>query len=171
MSEKASQLLKDHRHLLRGHIIDLACGMGRNGLYCIEQGCEITFAERNELALNDIATKVTAPQAHFWNVDLEASGTMPLQDKQFDGAIVFRYLHRPLIPALLESIKPGGIFIYETFIAKQATIGRPKNPDFLLQPNELKSYVSTWNIQHSFEGFDDTTGAYIAQIIAIKPHV
>lgn len=169
MPDKASQLLRDHVSLLSGHVLDLACGFGRNGLFCLEQGCEVTFAERNELALQDVASKVGGQAGHFWQVDLEVPDSQPLMDKSYDGVLVFRYLHRPLMSALLNAIQPGGVLVYETFTEQQAEVGRPTNPDFLLKSGELASYVDGWDIKHSFEGQDTETGSYIAQIVAVKP--
>ena len=40
-------------------------------------------------------------------------------------------------PALLGAVAPGGLLVYETFGAAQAALGRPRRPDFLLQPGEL----------------------------------
>lgn len=169
MSDKASQLLRDHIQLMQGHVLDLACGFGRNGLFCLQQGCEVTFAERNELALDDIKVRANSSLAHYWPVDLELPDTQPMAGKSYEGILVFRYLHRPLMTSILAAIKPGGVLIYETFTEQQAGIGRPTNPDFLLKSGELEAYVAGWDIKHSFEGRDPQTGAYIAQLVAIKP--
>ncbi len=57
---------------------------------------------------------------------------------RFDVVSVFNYLHRPLIPILKQSLRPGGIVIYKTYTRKQLQFGTgPKNPDFLLDENEL----------------------------------
>ena len=56
----------------------------------------------------------------------------------FHGVVVTNYLYRPLLPCLHEYLLPGGILIYETFMAGNEQFGRPSNPDFLLQPGELK---------------------------------
>jgi hypothetical protein len=55
----------------------------------------------------------------------------------FSGIVVVNYLHRPLLPALIQSLAPGGVLIYETFMAGNERFGRPSNPDFLLRPGEL----------------------------------
>ena len=47
------------------------------------------------------------------------------------------YLHRPLLPMLVQTLAPGGVVIYETFAAGNERFGRPSNPDFLLRPGEL----------------------------------
>ena len=81
-------------------------------------------------------------------------------------------MHRPLFEQLKKSIEPGGILIYETFTEEQATLGRPKNPDFLLKKGELGDLFSDWKITHTFEGIvaSDSGKQAIAQIIAFKPH-
>jgi hypothetical protein len=69
-------------------------------------------------------------------VDLE-TGDWPLAGWQFGGIVVTNYLHRPLLPYLLEILLPGGIFIYETFAQGNERFSGVSNPDYLLQPGEL----------------------------------
>jgi len=63
--------------------------------------------------------------------------------------------------------------IYETFTVDQPQYGRPKNPDFLSQHNELCGQFSDWNILHYFEGVVEKTEGdglkAVAQIVAVKP--
>jgi len=56
---------------------------------------------------------------------------------QFDAVVVTNYLWRPLWPNILQSLKPDGVLIYETFAAGNETVGKPANPHFLLNPGEL----------------------------------
>jgi tellurite methyltransferase len=59
----------------------------------------------------------------------------------FDLVTVARYLHRPLLPHLYSLIRPGGFLVYHTFMkgCESTQVGRPKRPQFLLQPDELRS--------------------------------
>jgi SAM-dependent methyltransferase len=86
------------------------------------------------------AAKALAPYSELIQADLE-NQAWPLQDGQgprlFDSVVVFNYLWRPLWPDLLASLAPGGVLLYETFACGQERLGRPRNPDFLLQPGEL----------------------------------
>jgi len=43
--------------------------------------------------------------------------------------------------ALLDALRPGGVFIYETFAVGNEKLGRPSNPQFLLRPGELLQWV------------------------------
>jgi SAM-dependent methyltransferase len=72
--------------------------------------------------------------------DLEGS-PWPYHADRFDGVVVTNYLYRPLAPALLDALRPGGVLIYETFALGNEKLGRPSNPEFLLRPSELLQWV------------------------------
>ena len=135
-------------------ILDLACGNGRNGLVLAGLGHAVTFADRDQEKLDQVAAaeQFDAARCQIWQVDLEVADSEPLAGKQFDAVLVFNYLHRPLFPALKATIKSGGLLLYETFTEAQRAFGRPSNPDFLLRPGELKSLCADWQIVHYFEG-------------------
>ncbi len=95
--------------------------------------------DRNVSRLEDLAGQ---DRLEILQCDLE-SGTLPAFLRQtFDGVVVTNYLHRPLLPALLDTVGPGGLLIYETFAAGNARFGRPSNPDFLLKPGELLTWLN-----------------------------
>lgn len=90
-----------------------------------------------ELALEDIATL---------QVDLEAGPAQdcwPFASHSFDAIVVTNYLHRPLFPVMLASLREGGLLIYETFAAGNGAFGRPSNPEFLLEPGELLRQIGS----------------------------
>jgi len=41
----------------------------------------------------------------------------------------------------LSSLKPQGVLLVETFAIGHGRLGRPRNPDFLLQPGELLQWT------------------------------
>ena len=47
------------------------------------------------------------------------------------------YLHRPLFPALLDALAPGGVLLYETFMEGNERFGEPSRSAFLLKDGEL----------------------------------
>jgi hypothetical protein len=51
--------------------------------------------------------------------------------------VVTNYLHRPLFPEISAALAPGGVLIYETFLLGNARYGKPSNPQFLLERDEL----------------------------------
>lgn len=100
----------------RGPIVDLACGSGRNGFFLARMGLSVVFADHSRDALDSVVRQLHAEglPGETWQVDLEAGGD-PLADRRFSAALVFRYLHRPLMPHLRASILPSGLVVYETF--------------------------------------------------------
>ena len=47
--------------------------------------------------------------------------------------LVCNYLWRPAARELLATVKPGGLLLYETFMAGNEMYGKPSRPEFLLQ--------------------------------------
>jgi tellurite methyltransferase len=80
--------------------------------------------------------------------------------------IVFRFLHRPLFPALQRALRPDGLLVYETFTVGQETRGHPHNPRFHLQPGELRRLVAPLEVVREREG--DFEGDLLASVVAIK---
>ncbi len=158
-------------------VLDLACGMGRNGLFLVSHNVPVIFADNNEASLQSIAgalaaTGASAEGSTCWLVDFESTlgeGHNPLAGRVFDAVVVFNYLHRPLFPAIKEAIRPGGLIAYETFTVEQQQFGRPNNPDFLLRPGELREAFAAWECIEDFEGVVSEPDRAIARIIARKP--
>jgi SAM-dependent methyltransferase len=73
----------------------------------------------------------------FVQADLEDGSPWPLSGEQFQGIVVANYLHRPLFAAIEHALAPGGVLVYETFMAGNERFGKPSNPAFLLAPGEL----------------------------------
>ena len=46
----------------------------------------------------------------------------------FGAVVVTNYLYRPLMPALLDAVEPGGVLLYQTFMEGNERFGRPTNP-------------------------------------------
>ena len=155
---------------LEGPILDLACGEGQNGLFLAGLGLPVILADRSEDALQ--SAKSTAREkgleVSFWEIDLETGGN-PFKEEQFRAILVFRYLHRPLIPCLRKGVKKGGLIIYETFTVEQPRYGSPHNPDFLLKPGELSGWFKDWQVIHYFEGLLENPQRAMAQIVCRKP--
>jgi SAM-dependent methyltransferase len=103
--------------------------------------------------------------------DIE-NGPWPFAGRQFAAVIVTNYLWRPLFPALLESLAPGGVLIYETFTQGNETVGKPSRPDFLLRPGELLEVCRTLRVVAFEDGFQQATDGsaprFIQRIAAVR---
>ena len=156
---------------LEGPVLDLACGDGHNGLFLAGLGLPVILADRSPEALagaKNAAEGKNLPVS-FREIDLE-TGANPLEEEGYRGILVFRYLHRPLMSCIKKGIRKGGLLIYETFTREQALYGRPHNPDFLLNPGELRDWFKDWQVLHSFEGLLEDPTRAMAQIVCRKPH-
>jgi len=149
-------------HLLRpqSRVLDLACGAGRHMRWFSEHGHRCVGVDRSPEAL-------LAAQAHgqVIEADIEA-GSWPLHGQQFDAVIVTNYLWRPLMPRILESLKPAGFLIYETFAMGHEKIGKPSRPDFLLQPGELLQTCARMHVIAYEDGYSDQPPKVVQRIVA-----
>jgi SAM-dependent methyltransferase len=167
VSDPASWLVQ-HAGLLprAGRALDVACGRGRHAIWLAERGLTTLAVDRSAEAIREVneAARERRLPLRAEVRDLE-SGVDPFRDDTpFDVIVVVHYLHRPLIPALLDALAPGGLLVYETFTRAQAGRGKPTNPDFLLKPGELIELMRPLDVLASREG--DFEGRMIASVIA-----
>jgi SAM-dependent methyltransferase len=144
--------------LPRGRVLDVAAGSGRNTLYLAKQGFIVHALDRDPEALKtlqDAAHEQQLAQVTVEVVDLEVE-PFPVQGfpmEAYDIVIVFCYLFRPLFPAFLRTLKPGGMLLYETFLIENyERYHRPRHAVFCLQPHELRALASGFQILHYNEG-------------------
>jgi SAM-dependent methyltransferase len=120
--------------LARGErVLDLACGAGRHARALAAMGCEVDAVDRDPQCA---AALQGAAGVRFRCVELE-SEHWPIAEAEYDAVVVSNYLYRPRLAQLALALRDGGLLMYETFAAGQESIGRPGNPDYLLQPFEL----------------------------------
>jgi tellurite methyltransferase len=152
-----STWLTAHEHLLprAGDALDLACGSGRNALWLATRGLRTHAVDRNESAIRELNEEANrlGLTIDAEVVDLETDRVR--FTRGYDLIVVVHYLHRPLFPSLIETLRPGGA---------QALRGKPTNPAFLLEPGELAALVRPLDILDSREG--DYDGRMIAGVIA-----
>lgn len=117
-----------------GTVLDVACGAGRNARYFLRNGYSIFAIDRTIEAVADLGATCGC---RIVAADLESDGGLPVTGRRFAAVVVTNYLHRPLFPALIAAVEPGGVLIYETFARGNENFGRPTNPEFLLEPGEL----------------------------------
>ena len=114
--------------IARGTVLDIACGAGRHSKLFLDRGLKVVALDREPQGI---------PGVRFIQADLEGGEPWPLPGERFEGVVVTNYLYRPLFARIVESLKPGAVLIYETFMAGNERFGRPSNPAFLLRPGEL----------------------------------
>jgi SAM-dependent methyltransferase len=151
-------------HLIapEGHVLDLACGHGRHMRYLQALGFQCLGVDRDASALQTAQSFGDVMQA-----DLE-NEAWPLDRHQFDAVVVTNYLWRALWPKLLQSLKPAGVLIYETFAIGNERVGKPSNPDFLLKQGELLSHCQGMKVVAYEDGFLNQPPRFVQRIVAIQ---
>lgn len=165
-----SPFLAAHAHLLRGRVLDVAAGAGRNALFLARRGCivhavDIAFAGLQAAAA---AARRERLPLHCLQADLES---LPLPDDHYDAVVNIRFLYRPLLPLLRRRVRPGGLVVFETFLAGRAASGHPRNPAFLLERGELAQAFAGFTFLVLEEGLcDDGSGpAWLGRAVARRP--
>jgi tellurite methyltransferase len=162
-------LVENAAHLPpEGRALDVACGTGRNALWLSARGLSVRAVDNDPARLRTLedSARRLGLTMHTRCLDLEKAG-VDLGYRSYLAIVVARYLHRPLFPALLRALAPGGVLVYETFTVAQASRGRPTSPAFLLQPGELRRLVTPLVIMAEREG--EFEGHCVASVVARAP--
>lgn len=171
---KAADVLYQNQHLLppAGNALDLACGRGANALCLAENRLTVSAWDISASAV-EILVNIANEKKLIINHEVRDVVLQPPEPDSFDVIVISNFMERELIDTIKEAIKTKGLIFYQTFIKdKVAEIG-PKNPDYLLNCNELLTFFSDWNILHyREEGMTGNTAKGFrnqAMIIAQKP--
>ena len=106
-----SAWLLNHLELLppHGRVLDVACGRGRHALDLARLGYRVHAVDREADIIADLRAAAARRQLRsparwwIWETDPPPS----LGTCRFDAVLVFRYLHRPLFPSLIEAVAPA----------------------------------------------------------------
>ena len=146
-------------------VLDVAAGGGRHARFFADRGNKVTAIDR------DINALTAHPNVEIVQADLEDGSPWPLPGRTFGAVVVTNYLHRPLFPALLDALMPGGVLLYETFMEGNERFGRPSNPEFLLKDGELLELARDRLSVTAYEArmISEPKMAMIQRIAARKP--
>ena len=162
--------------LKKGKALVLAMGEGHNAVYLAENGFDVTGVdisavgiEKCERLAEERGVVVNSVVANLTDYDMGR--------EQYDLITNFYFFDKSILPGVIDSLKPGGIFIFETYSRdhpKHSKFG-PKNPDYLVKPNELLEIFKSLRILY----YEDTVTelnegmhkgkAALIRLIARKP--
>lgn len=170
-ASRASPWVQRWSHLVpaEGQVLDLACGEGRHLAWFVERGHRVLGVDRSATALAGLG--LPPERCETLQADIE-QGPWPLVGREFQAVVVTNYLWRPLLGAIAQCVAPGGVLIYETFGAGQASLGKPSRPDFLLQPGELLQAFAglrTVAFEDGFEGArEGWPERFVQRLVAVR---
>lgn len=141
MPQTVSPLLERYiEHAKVGQAIDIACGTGRNTHYLAEKGFMVDAVDISDHALKSVKN---SSMINKIDADLNKYNLTP---NKYDLIVNMNYLNRRLVSQMKESLKSGGLLVFETYIVAHGDFNMPTmNLDFLLRKNELL---------HSFIGLE-----------------
>jgi tellurite methyltransferase len=172
-----------------GPALDLACGTGRHTLLLAERHQPVTAVDGSSVALEILARRVRAPgdpkSGHGVPCPYEERSTIvaasqrgirlvqtdleqvSLPVNSFSLILCVNYLQRSLFPQIERALAPGGMLLFETFTRAQLEFaGGPRNPEYLLEPGELRLGFPALRLLFYREL---RAGKGIASLIAQKP--
>ncbi|OGO21282.1 MAG: hypothetical protein A2144_02760 [Chloroflexi bacterium RBG_16_50_9] len=165
--EPAPFLVDNMALLTRGRALDVAMGTGRNAIYLAQSGFTVEGVDVShkyvDVALKSAREVGVTISARVANLESDYR----IEKGVYDLIICFHYLQRSIIPRIKDGLRTGGIVVYETFIIDQVDFGKPHNPAYLLQYNELLNMFRDFRCLRYREGIIENRKA-VASIVAQK---
>ncbi|MBP6823678.1 MAG: methyltransferase domain-containing protein [Acidobacteria bacterium] len=148
-------------------VLDVACGVGRHALYLAERGWQVTAVDSSKVAIEILSQ--SAADKHL-QVDARiadlATGEFVIEPEAYDLIVNCCYLQRDLFPAIKAGVIVGGCVLAVVAMVDDDPKVKPMNPDFLLQPGELRAQFDDWELLHDFEGKHVAGSRAMAEIVA-----
>ena len=141
--------LLENSHLIptEGAALDLACGLGANALYLARHGLTTSAWDLSPVAIDALQERALA-EGLAVNAEVRDLSVDPLPAEAFDLIYVGRFLERSLCPDIENALRPGGVLVYQTWVAGKVSDEGPSNPDFLLADNELLRLFSNLSVRY-----------------------
>ncbi len=169
---EANPFLRKHiRFLPKGKALDIATGEGKNAVFLAHHGFDVEAVDISKFGLRKARkfAKESGVRIRTLQADLDQ---YPLEEGRYDLITDFYFLDRRLIPRIKRGLKKGGRVVFETYLKEQMSLSNdgPKNPRYLLKPNELLTLFRGFRILFYREGIfrEDGTRKAVASLIAEK---
>lgn len=136
-----------------GKALVLAAGEGRNAVFLAQNGFDVLAVDASSKGLEK-AKALAGERGATIETEVADLRDYELGVEQYDLVTNFYYHQPDLFPKVIEALKPGGFFILQGFSVDQPSTNRfgPRNPDFLIEPNELLRHFDDYRIRY----YEDT---------------
>ena len=156
--------------LPRGRALDVACGMGRNAIHLAAHGYTVDAMDISGVALAKARERAGAAgvEVNWIETDLEQPD---IAGGAYDVIVVARFLDRPLIPCLIDALRPGGHIVYDHHCITPVEVVGPKSHRFRARPNELLERFRALRVLFYEEGITadpDGSRMALARLVACK---
>lgn len=136
--------LVEHAGLLRGPVLSLAEGEGRNGVFLAGQGLTVHGVDSSAVGLAKAQALAAARGVSLHVEQADLAEFVPACAAY--GAVVSIFAHVPgavrtrLYPLLVDCLQPGGLLLLEAYSLAQLprTTGGPKDPDLLMSVDAIR---------------------------------
>ena len=156
--------------LPRGRALDVACGTGRNAIHLAGNGYAVDAMDISAVALARARERAEAAgvAVHWIETDLDR---VEIARDAYDVIVVARFLDRPLIPRLVDALRPGGHVVYDHHYITPADVDGPRSRRFRARPNELLERFRALRVVFYEEGIvadPDGRRMALARLVACK---
>lgn len=164
-----------------GRVLCLAEGEGRNAVWLAQQGLQVTAVDVSERGMRKAMALARRVRVAIDCVVADVT-RFDLGVERWD-AIVSIFLHLPPKPRAalharcFAALKPGGVYLYESYGSEQLRFGTggPKEPELLPTLADVLGELHGFCIEHRFEGVRDVREGrlhfgegYVVQVVAAK---
>ena len=176
-----NSFLVEQVDLIRGPVLSLAEGEGRNAVFLASRGHDVLGVDASEIGLNKARALATERGVSI-RTEVADLGLYEPKSNHF-GACVSIWAHLPsvvrgrLYPLVIRSLVPGGLLLLEAYSERQLQrdTGGPKDIDMLLSTEKLSSELGDLEVvllreteREVVEGAYHTGLASVVQFIGRK---
>jgi tellurite methyltransferase len=126
--------------------LDVACGTGRDAVYLALCGYVVDAIDALPDALLRARDLARRSRVSLNTIEQDLRRNPVLPPVAYDLVTVFRFLHRPLLPAVRQGVAPGGFIVYEAFHSSDAPPGR--------KPVKASHAATDGELAAAFAGFE-----------------
>jgi len=139
-----NSFLAEHAKSLKGPVLSLAEGEGRNAVFLASLGLDVLGVDSSEVGLAKAQKLATEKGVRIRTALTDLADYTPPPD--VFGSVISIFAHLPgrlrqrLYPLVERSLKPGGILLLEAYTLAQLpkNTGGPKDPDMLMSAAGLR---------------------------------
>ena len=176
-----NSFLAENAKLLTGPVLSLAEGEGRNAVFLASLGLEVLGVDGSEVGLAKAQMLADSKGVAIKTLVADLATYEPPANSYGSAVSISAHLpsdvRRRLYPLVMQSLKPGGIILLESYSKSQLArnTGGPKDPDMLLTAEDIVNEFPDCDVvlcqeieREIVEGEFHTGLASVVQFIARK---